>query len=296
MKCKILFAVSILGIIFSCTQEKKAVRLTSTDTTMNLTTTVAKKSHRAKGPSGMLYVEESGTGGMPVVFAHSFGGSTTHWDNQVEHLRDKRRVVTFDFRGHGRSEPPSDKQFTSGSLAEDINAVADSLKLNRFVLVGHSMGGSAAVAYAKAHPDRVAGLVLASAPGKTPPEQSKPIIASLQSPAYQKVMDQYMNQLLENAKPEVDSAVMRDFRAISKESSLAIIRSMFEFDPLPALKEYKGPVLVITSSREDKQPNTLSSQMPKLDHQSIEGTSHWTQMDKPGEFNRILDDFLKTVK
>jgi pimeloyl-ACP methyl ester carboxylesterase len=263
---------------------------------MNLTTVEVKKSHRINGPSGMLYVEESGTGGIPVVFAHSFGGSTTNWDNQVEHLKDERHVITFDFRDHGRSEAPADKRFTADAMAEDIGAVVDSLKLDRFVLVGHSMGGSAAIAYVNKHPDRVAGVVLAGTPGKTPAEQSKQVIASLESEAYQDVMDQYMKQLLVNAKPEVDSVIMNDFRKLSKETSLSIIKGMFQYDPLPALKEYEGPLLIISTTREDKQPNTLAAQMPKLDHQSIDGTSHWTQMDKSDEFNRILDDFLKTVR
>jgi pimeloyl-ACP methyl ester carboxylesterase len=71
---------------------------------------------------------------------------------------------------------------------------------------------------------------------------------------------------------------------------------MFQYDPLPALKQYKGPVLIISSSREDKQPNTLAAQMPGANHKTIEGTSHWTQMDKPDEFNRLLDDFLKSIR
>jgi pimeloyl-ACP methyl ester carboxylesterase len=89
---------------------------------------------------------------------------------------------------------------------------------------------------------------------------------------------------------------MKDFKKLSKETSLSIIKGMFQYDPLPALREYEGPLLIISTTREAKQPNTLAAQMPKLDHQSIDGTSHWTQMDKPDEFNRILDDFLKTVK
>jgi pimeloyl-ACP methyl ester carboxylesterase len=296
MRNKILLAASLSVVMLSCEKERNAADSTSNDTTMNETAVVEKKSLRVKGPSGMLYVEESGAGGIPVVFTHSFGGSTTQWDNQQSHLKDERRVIAFDFRDHGKSEPPSDKKFTPEAMAMDISAVVDSLQLDRFVLVGHSMGGSASVAYAQAHPDRVAGLVLAGTPGKTPSEISKPVITSLESPSYQKVMDEYMKGLLANARPDVDSSVSHDFRQISKESSLAIIKSMFQYDPLPALKQYKGPVLIISSSREDKQPNTLAAQMPGANHKTIEGTSHWTQMDKPDEFNRLLDDFLKSIR
>jgi pimeloyl-ACP methyl ester carboxylesterase len=262
---------------------------------MNITTAVAKKMHRIKGPSGMLYIEDTGAGGLPVVFSHSFAGSTIQWNRQIEYFSEERNVIAFDFRDHGRSEPPSDKKFAAEDLAGDIEAVVDNLKLDRFVLVGHSMGGSAAVAYAKAHPERVAGLVLAGTPGKSSPEQYQPIIASMESAAYEKVMDQYMEQLLHDSKPEVNAAVMKDFRTMSKESSLAIVKSLFQFDPLPVLKMYNGPVLIITTSREKKQPNALPSQLPDIDHQVIDGTSHWIQMDKPEEFNRILDEFLRKL-
>jgi pimeloyl-ACP methyl ester carboxylesterase len=295
MKIKILLAVSGLGILLSCGRETGTADSTANDTTMNVTT-VEKRSHEIKGPAGKIHVEENGTGGIPVIFLHSFGGSTAHWDKQVEHLMEERKVIAFDFRDHGKSDPPADKKFDPDAMAEDVSVVVDSLALDKFVLVGHSMGGSAAIAYANMHPERVAGLILSGTPGKSSPEQTRPIVASLESDAYQKVMDEYMKGLLADAQPEVNTTVSKDFRRISRESSLAIIKSMFEYDPLPALQAYKGPVLIITSSREDKQPNTLAKQNPDTKHETIEGTSHWTQMDKPEEFNRLLDNFLKSIR
>jgi pimeloyl-ACP methyl ester carboxylesterase len=257
---------------------------------MNPTTAVT--THRIKGPSGILYVEERGNGEIPIMFAHSFGGSTIHWDNQVEHLQDTRRVITFDFRAHGKSEPPSDKKFTIEALAQDISTVVDGLRLDRLVLVGHSIGGAAAIAYAGIYPGRVAGLVLVGTPGKSSPEQSKSVIASLESESYQEVMDMHMKQLLENAQPHVNDIVMKDFKNISKETSLSIIKSLFQYDPLPTLKGYKGPLLIISTTQEDEKPDTLASQMPDVAHRSIDGSSHWIQLDKPDEFNGILNEFL----
>ena len=263
---------------------------------MNSSTTELKHASRIKGPEGFLYVEDTGTGSIPVMFLHSFGGSTAHWNDQREHLQTTRRTVAFDFRGHGRSGPPSDNNYSAESMAQDIAAVADSLGLERFVLVGHSMGGSAAVAYTAEHPERVAGLVLAGTPGKSSEEQSKPIIAALESDAYQKVMDDYMKQLLTNAKPEVDSAVRKDVKKLSKETSVSIVKAMFQFNPIDIINQYGGPVLIISTPHENSQPNALHNLVPGVPNKIIEGTSHWTQLDKPEEFNRILDDFLRTIK
>jgi len=53
---------------------------------------------------------------------------------------------------------------------------------------------------------------------------------------------------------------------------------------------------LIVGGAGEKQPNALSMQMPEVPHKIVEGTSHWIQMDKPEEFNRILDEFLETVE
>jgi pimeloyl-ACP methyl ester carboxylesterase len=56
------------------------------------------------GPVGQLHVDDGGSGGLPVVFIHSFGGSTAHWTEQLEHVRGSRRAVAFDLPGHGGTD------------------------------------------------------------------------------------------------------------------------------------------------------------------------------------------------
>jgi pimeloyl-ACP methyl ester carboxylesterase len=247
------------------------------------------------GPAGLLFVDDGGEGGIPVVFAHSFGGNSADWDYQLAHLRKSRRAIAFDFRSHGRSKHSSDQNFTAEDLAKDIEAVVDGLHLNRFVLAGHSMGGAAAIAYAGAHPERVAGLVLAGTPGKSDPEMAKQIVASLESDQYDTVMKQYMDQLLKHAGTEVLHAVKFNTKKLDKETALKLIRSMFWYNPIPDLNLYKGPKLILSTSREKEQPNSLMHQVSDLPQKTIEGTSHWMQIDKPAEFNKILDEFLNKV-
>jgi pimeloyl-ACP methyl ester carboxylesterase len=247
------------------------------------------------GAAGNLYVDDVGKGGIPVVFIHSFGGSSAHWAAQLQHLKSNRRAIAFDLRGHGQSDVPANNDYNVESLANDIAAVADSLRLARFILVGHSMGGSAAIAYAGKHPDRVAGLLLTGTPGKTPKEQAAPIIASLESDKYEKVMEDYMKQLLANAKPETEKLEREGMNKISKEASLSIIKAAFQFDPLPSLRSYPGPKMIVSASK-DEQPGSLHKLLPEIPFKKVEGTSHWIQMDKPDEFNKILDEFLQKVE
>jgi pimeloyl-ACP methyl ester carboxylesterase len=261
---------------------------------VHLSQPVMKPSSPVDGPAGMLHVVDLGDGGMPVLFAHSFGSNWSNWQHQMEHLSGSRRVVAFDFRSHGKSDKATDPNFSPEALALDIAAVADYLSLNRFVLVGHSMGGAAAIAYAGKHPERVAGLVMAGTPGKANPEMAKQLIAALETDQFDAIMKKYMEQLLNHGSRETLKSAKAEAGKMDKETSLNVIRSMFWYNPIPDLTTYKGPKLIISSSKEKQQPDSLMHQMPNISNKVIEGTSHWMQTDKPDEFNDILDNFLKT--
>jgi pimeloyl-ACP methyl ester carboxylesterase len=251
---------------------------------------------RLQGPVGTLHIDDGGKSETPIVFVHSFGGNTEHWRNQLDHVRKNYRAIALDFRGHGQSELPRELKYAPQDLAQDIAAVVDDLHLDRFILVAHSMGGHAAVAYASEHPERVAALLLSGTPGKTPADISKQVTSALESPAYQKVMDDYMHQLLTESRPEVAEAVTKDFKAIPKDETISIIKGLFEFDPLPGIEKYKGPLLLVVSGAESKQPGTLQSQLPQADFKVIDHAGHWTQLDQTEAFNGILDGFLAQHK
>jgi pimeloyl-ACP methyl ester carboxylesterase len=200
----------------------------------------------------------------------------------------------MDLRGHGLSDPPRGDHYAVSALAEDIGAVADGLGLQRFVLVGHSMGGSAAAAYAGSHPDRVAGLALVGTPGKAPAEEAQKIMASLDAD-YDAVMAAYWAKLMKDARLSVRPMLEADMRRVQRQAAKAMIDATFSYDPLPALAAYRGPVLIIDSAQSDGL-GALHRQAPKLPRQVIDGTSHWPQLDEPDRFNRLLDDFLAGLR
>ena len=111
-----------------------------------------------------LAVEEVGAGSAaapPLVLAHGLTATrryVVHGSRGLE--RAGHRVVSYDARGHGDSDPaPERNAYDYSDLVTDLAAVLDERKLDRAVLVGASMGAATALAYALAHPERVAALV-----------------------------------------------------------------------------------------------------------------------------------------
>lgn len=244
-----------------------------------------------QGQAGQLHYDSGGEGdGLPVVFLHSFGGDTSHWFEQLGRLREHRRAVAIDLRGHGHSEPPAGEQYTVEGLAEDIATVADALELDRFVLVAHSMGGSAAVAYAGSYPERVAGLLLVGAPGKSDPAIAQQVLQSLEAD-FDGAMQQHTSGMLTDATPAVSARVRGEMQRVPPERAISFIGAILQYDPLPALRAYRGPVLLIDTAHGDG-PAALHNQLPELPRTVIAGTSHWPHLDKPAAFDPLLDRFL----
>jgi len=250
---------------------------------------------RVVGPAGALAVDDAGRGGLPVVFVHSLAGSSAHWSAQLAHLRPARRALALDLRGHGRSDPPRNGDFSINSMTGDIDAVVDSLGIRIFVLVGHSMGGGVALAYAGAHPDRVAGLLLLDPIGdgtQIPEMEVRSFLEKLES-NYSKAIEGYWSQI---AGPDssIRERLQNDLRATPRETVAPAFREVMQFNPHPALARYRGPILSLVTPNND-QPFSLHRLGKGFPHHIVQGTGHWIQLDKPAEVNRILDEFLKTV-
>nr|AUN35554.1 putative hydrolase [uncultured bacterium] len=247
------------------------------------------------GPAGAIYVDDGGgVEGLPVLFLHAFGGDSGQWAHQLSHVRHQRRAIAIDLRGHGKSAAPKELDYRVDDFVKDLEAVVEKLKLPRFVLVGHSLGGAVAIHYAGKHPDKVAGLVVVGAPGKVPAEQGRKILGAIEAD-YDTTMKAYWEKLLDGSQPRVRTQIMERMESVRREPALAIMRALFADDPLPSLDRYKGPKLIIYTAAGDT-PNDLQNARPDIPHVKMDGTSHWPQLDKPAVFNAALEEFLAKVK
>ncbi|KAH7922428.1 alpha/beta-hydrolase [Leucogyrophana mollusca] len=113
-------------------------------------------------PNLSLHVETTGpaTDNTPIVFIHGLGGSSTNYGPIIDAsgVSANRQVITFDLEGHGLS--PGGGETSIEGYAQSVKLVMDSQKVEKAVIVGHSMGGIIATTFAAQYPPKVEKLVL----------------------------------------------------------------------------------------------------------------------------------------
>jgi pimeloyl-ACP methyl ester carboxylesterase len=249
-----------------------------------------------QGPQGRLHVDDGGSGrGVPVLFVHGNGANLTQWRHQLEHVRATRRAVAFDLRGMGQSDPARDTNYSVDAMTDDVQAVADALHLRRFIIVGHSYGGAVVAAYAAKHPERVAGVVFADAGGsiKMTDEQANRFLDAIRKNK-DAVVRQWFAPILAHGTEATKQEVLASVDKTAVDPFVGALVSMRTFDPVAAVNAYHGPILAIAATPTEG-PSSLHVQVPSLHVVKMDDVSHWLMLDKPDEFNRILDGFLAEV-
>jgi imidazolonepropionase-like amidohydrolase/pimeloyl-ACP methyl ester carboxylesterase len=134
-------------------------------------------------PGVRLWFTDTGGPGEPVVFLHANTGTSESWEPQIDAFaRAGYRVIAFDRRGWGRSvaDPTTGPQ--PGRASDDLHALADYLKLDRFHLVGVAGGGFVALDYAASHTDRLLSLVVGASTGSVSDREVQDVIARIEIP------------------------------------------------------------------------------------------------------------------
>jgi pyruvate dehydrogenase E2 component (dihydrolipoamide acetyltransferase) len=245
-----------------------------------------------------LRILELGEGGTPVVLIHGFGADLNTWMFTQPVLAERRRTIAFDLPGHGGS----DKALAgadAGAFAAVVGDLFDALGLERACLVGHSLGGAVALAFARARPQRVAGLVLIAAAGLGPEIDGAFIdgfVAAQRRREAQEVLRRLVHdpQLVSRAMVE---DVLRYKRLDGVGPALeAIAAAWFPGGRQAVALDPAGlamPVLLIWG-REDRivpaaHAEALAGRLPVA---ILDGAGHLPHMEKSGEVNRLLARFL----
>jgi pimeloyl-ACP methyl ester carboxylesterase len=239
-------------------------------------------------------MDNRGNGDTPVLFLHSFAGDCTHWSAVLEALAPRRRVVAFDFSGHGLS-PAVRGRYSIRRLAEDVLTVANAQNLEHFVLVGHSMGAQVAAEFAAGAPQRVKKLIMVDpppAPGAIPADAMKQIRESLVRDPYATVEHFWQQGPFVGARPETERRLLASLHKLARNAASELTDEVLGFDARVPLRQYNGPKFAIVTTANDT-PLSLQHAVPDVEYAVIEGTGHWIHLDRPAEFIAVLERLLR---
>ena len=221
------------------------------------------------GPScdiELSYIEEGL--GEPLILLHGNGEDGTYFGPQIEHFKERFRVIAVDTRGHGKS-PRGARPFTLGQFAEDLAVFMDAHGLETAHLLGFSDGANIALLFALAHPDRVQSMVLNG--GNLFPEG-----------------------LVDQARRE-DEISYEVALETGDERQLELLRLMMDEPHISPeeLADLQMPVLVIAGTDdliEEEHTRLIARSIPGARLRFVEG-DHYIAAGNPEVFNVVVDEF-----
>ncbi len=214
-----------------------------------------------------------------IVFVHGYAGCAETWEYQINHFARQYRVVAPDLRGHGQSDAPF-TQYTMPELVDDINTIADALNLpQKFILAGHSFGGSICVEYANAYPERLEKLILISTAGEYPLPRVTSWLSRIPTAAFR---PWWKYRPRWNAEVHVMKRMM--------------LNNMRHWRGWSLLQNIRTPTLVITGQRDRYFPRQVfedvAKMVPEAEVIDIGASKHKVQLERYQAVNRAIERFI----
>ncbi len=254
-----------------------------------------------------LHFVEYGSGGEPLIILHGLLGSERNWYSVAKKLCEKYRVIIPDQRNHGIS--PHHDDHSIASMKKDLVEFVDGLRLNKFFLLGHSMGGHVAMAYAYVHPERLHGLLVEDI---APRSYGKGLIEILNT-----MKDLDLSKFSE--KKQVEQALTDGIKSPAVRS-FVITNLIREVDRLawrinlPALVDfaaheisrfqpvesdrYVGPTLFLGGEKSmykvSDDEALIRQHFPKTQIAMVKGAGHWIHHEQVDLFCDLVMSFLQT--
>ncbi|CAA9387078.1 MAG: hypothetical protein AVDCRST_MAG03-333 [uncultured Rubrobacteraceae bacterium] len=251
---------------------------------------------------------EAGGGGEPLVLVHAGIADARMWDTQVDAFSAHYRTIRHDMRGFGRS-PMVEGPYSHHA---DLRVLLDALEVERASFVGCSRGGGAVLDFALENPGRIGALVLVGAAvggfefDEEPPEEWDELVAADDAGDLERVSELEVRMWVDGpgrGPGAVDPAVrdlVREMNLIALKNEALGIDEELEPQPPAAtrLPQIHAPTLVVVG--DEDRPRTLAAadllaeELPNVRKVVMPGTAHLPNMERPGEFNRLVLEFLRS--
>jgi pimeloyl-ACP methyl ester carboxylesterase len=235
--------------------------------------------------------ETHGTGDVALVFVHGWSCDRSYWRGQLAPFARDFTVVAVDLGGHGDSGLARDS-WSIDAFGEDVAAVVTRLRLQRVVLVGHSLGGGVAIEAARRLPGRVVGVVWVDAFKELgvslTVEQRQAAIAPFRADFMGRT-DRFVRRMFpSDSDSALVSRVVADMTAAPPSVGIGALESaMLYNDRVPqALRELQLPVVAINADHEPT--DTASLARHGIEVVMMPGVGHFPMLEAPPRFNATL--------
>jgi pimeloyl-ACP methyl ester carboxylesterase len=247
-----------------------------------------------------LNVRDQGRGEPTLLFLHYWGGSSRTWDPVVNSLKTDFRCVAYDHRGWGESDKP-ETGYSVHDLAEDAEALTQTLGLKRYVLIGHSMGGKVAQLLAAKRPVGLEALILVApappTPMNVPEAQRKQMIQAYQHREAVEFLIQ--NVLTSVALPDqIRQQIIEDTLKGGMAAKHAWPEKGMLEDISGAVPDISVPTLVLAGENDqvekiDSLERALVPNIPSAQMMVIPETGHLSPLEVPERIASEIRAFLR---
>jgi pimeloyl-ACP methyl ester carboxylesterase len=244
-------------------------------------------------------------GATPLVLVHGLSSSSAAWQRVAEHFATRFHVVALDQRGHGDSSWGEADGYSTDEYVADLEAFVDALDLERFVLVGHSMGGHHTIAYTARHPDRV----ICAVANDIPPALGRDRAATAaRFPGGEHPVVPSVEAWIDTQRPDAPFTPEHMHR-LNAEAKLKDVpggvipkhdpRASIEWDPKDLWEEARAisrPILFVRGGRstvlEAQTLQDMDLQIAPARSVTLEKSGHNTFYDMEREFLQVVSDFI----
>ena len=249
-----------------------------------------------------IFIDDTGTG-TPLVLIHGFLGSSEMWKPQINHFNKHYRVLAPAIPGFGRSSKIKSCK-TIQCMAEVILEALQIKNINRFNLLGHSMGGMISQEIAKLAGDKIQRLILygtgpiGNIPGRF--ETIEDSRKKLKDTGLEITANRIAKSwFIEGDKAKYFYLCLKAYKETSIETTDNALIAMKNWNGLENLKKIKNQTLIIWGDQDQaynyNQIKTLKENIPNNDLKIFKDCSHNVHLEVENEFNKCLENFLKKI-
>jgi 3-oxoadipate enol-lactonase len=255
-----------------------------------------------------LHYDDAGkTESQAILFLHGFPFSCEMWMGQKQMLQNMDlRVITYDLRGHGRSDV-GDGQYTIELFVDDLIALLDHLKISKTILCGFSMGGYIALRSIERNPERFSGLILCDTMSVADSNEAKlrraTSIKTVKNEGVKPFAESFLKAVFSPSSFDSKPGIIDRMRKIIMSNSStgicgALLAMASRTDTSDALSKIIVPTMIVVGELDVVTPPSAAQAMQKKIEGSkihiIRNAGHMSNLENPEEFDKHLSNFVSS--